>query len=70
MKRVFTILFALVAFVFAACEPAVTPPADEEVVFEITSQKSIDVGVDGGASSLSHFAGMSSQRGTSASLPL
>lgn len=48
MKRVFTILFALVAFVFAACEPAVTPPADEEVVFEITSQKSIDVGVDGG----------------------
>ena len=53
MKRVFTILFALVAFVFAACEPTsnepeVIPPVDEEVVFEITSQKSVEVGVDGG----------------------
>lgn len=47
MKRLFTLLFALVAIVFAACEPQQVTPG-EELVFEITSQKSVEVGVDGG----------------------
>lgn len=47
MKRLFTLLFAIVALVFAACEPQQVTPG-EELLFEITSQKSVDVGVDGG----------------------
>ena len=47
MKRLLTLLFAIVALVFAACEPQQITP-NEEPLFEITSQTSVEVGVDGG----------------------
>ena len=46
MKRLFTLLCALVAIVFAACEPVVTP-SPEETHFEITSQMSVNVDIEG-----------------------
>ena len=47
MKRLITLLFAIAALSFMACEPQQITPNDEPA-FEITSAKSVEVGVDGG----------------------